>query len=251
MKSFPPLPTEFEVASLKPSAPDTGGGRGATGSRPDVKNGRLYLPRISLKNLITVAWDLNGDDMLVGAPKWLDEDRYDIVAKAPAGVALGDLTPTRTGIPVNLDALRPMIRALIVERFKLDAHMENRPVNAYTLIATKQPKLKKADPTTRTKWQEGAPGFQGRQERESVARRLVTCQNVTMAQFAELLPESPRLSAHEVWTHGARRRVGFHSVSVRPGAAIEQRRREERWRTPAADGATRRPSPAALTCSTP
>ena len=38
----------------------------------------------------------------------------------------------------------------------MDAHMENRPVNAYTLIATKQPKLKKADPTTRTKWQEGA-----------------------------------------------------------------------------------------------
>ena len=28
MKSFPPLPTEFEVASLKPSAPDTTGGRG-------------------------------------------------------------------------------------------------------------------------------------------------------------------------------------------------------------------------------
>jgi len=189
MKSFPPLPTEFEVASLKPSAPDTGGGRGATGSRPDVKNGRLYLPRISLKNLITVAWDLNGDEMLVGAPKWLEEDRYDIVAKAPDGVALGDLTPTRTGIPVNLDALRPMIRALIVERFKMDAHMENRSVNAYTLIATKQPKLKKADPTTRTKWQEGAlPDSKGGKNANPSLGRLVTCQNVTMAQFAELLP---------------------------------------------------------------
>jgi hypothetical protein len=55
MKSFPPLPTEFEVASLKPSAPDTGGGRGATGTRPDVKNGRLYLPRISLKNLMSTS----------------------------------------------------------------------------------------------------------------------------------------------------------------------------------------------------
>ena len=58
-------------------------------------------------------------------------------------------------MPVNLDALRPMIRALIVERFKMEAHMENRPMTAYTLVAAK-PKLKKADPTTRTKWQEGA-----------------------------------------------------------------------------------------------
>jgi uncharacterized protein (TIGR03435 family) len=187
MKSFPPLPTEFEVASLKPSEPDTTGGRGG-GSRPDVKNGRLFLPRITLKNLIAIAWDLNGDDMLVGAPKWLEDDRYDIVAKAPAGVALGDLTPTRTGVPVNLDALRPMIRSLVTERFQMAAHMENRPINAYTLVATK-PKLKKADPTSRTKWQEGAlPDSKGSKNANASLGRLVTCQNVTMAQFAELLP---------------------------------------------------------------
>jgi len=76
-----------------------------------------------------------------------------------------------------------------VERFKMDAHMENRSVNAYTLIATKQPKLKKADPTTRTKWQEGAlPDSKGGKNANPSLGRLVTCQNVTMAQFAELLP---------------------------------------------------------------
>jgi uncharacterized protein (TIGR03435 family) len=188
MKSFPPLPTEFEVASLKPSPPDTTGGRGGGGSRPDVKNGRLFLPRFTLKTLISIAWDLNGDDMLVGLPKWADEDRYDIVAKAPAGVALGDLTPTRTGIPVNLDALRPMIRSLLTERFQIAAHMENRPVNAYTLVSAK-PKLKKADPTTRTKWQEGALADSKNSKNANASLgRLVTCQNVTMAQFAELLP---------------------------------------------------------------
>src|SRR5215472_822117 len=41
MKKFPPLPMEFEVASLKPVAPDAP--RGPNGPRPDVKNGRLYL----------------------------------------------------------------------------------------------------------------------------------------------------------------------------------------------------------------
>jgi uncharacterized protein (TIGR03435 family) len=42
MKSFPPLPTEFEVASLKPTAPDANAGRGG-GPRPHNKKGRLYF----------------------------------------------------------------------------------------------------------------------------------------------------------------------------------------------------------------
>ncbi|HTS61589.1 MAG TPA: TIGR03435 family protein [Candidatus Acidoferrales bacterium] len=186
MKSFPPPPTEFEVASLKPTPPDQV--RGPNGPRPDIKNGRLYLPGISVKNLISIAWDLNGDEMLVGAPKWLEDDRYDILAKAPAGVAIGDLTPQRTSVPVNIDALRPMIRSLITERFQMVAHMEERPVDAYTLVAAK-PKLKKADPASRTRWQEGAlPDAKGSKNANSALGRLVTCQNMTMAQFAGLLP---------------------------------------------------------------
>jgi uncharacterized protein (TIGR03435 family) len=189
MKSFPPLPTEFEVASLKPTSPDAAGGRGgANGARPDIKNGRLYLPGISLKNLISLAWELNGDEFLVGAPKWLEEDRYDILAKAPADVAMGDLTPNRNGVSVNIDALRPMIRSLIVERFKMVAHMEKQPLTAYTLVAAK-PKITKSDPNTRTKWQEGAiPNAPGSKNANASLGRLVTCQNVTMKQFADMLP---------------------------------------------------------------
>jgi len=143
--------------------------------------------------------------MLVGAPKWMEEDRYDIVAKAPAGVALGDLTPQRTGMPVNLDALRPMIRALVVERFQMATHMENRPINAYTLIATK-PKLKKADSIRVTRWQEGAvPDSKGSKNANASLGRLVTCQNVTMAQFAGATTRNrPRLSAYgSIGRHGA------------------------------------------------
>jgi uncharacterized protein (TIGR03435 family) len=182
MKSFPPQPTEFEVASLKPSAPD------ARPGQPDIKNGRLYLPGISLQNLVMVAWDLKGPEFLVGAPKWLNDDKYDILAKTPEGVAIGDLTPSRNAIPVNIDALRPMLRALIVERFQIAVHTEERPMDAYTLVANK-PKLKKADPASRTKWQEGnATDLKGDKNANPALGRLVTCQNVTMAQFAEMLP---------------------------------------------------------------
>ena len=188
MRSFPPLPTEFEVASLKPSPPDPTGGRGGPGPRPDIKNGRLYLPGFSVKNLIQIAWEINGDELMANAPKWLDDDKYEILAKAPADVAMGDLTPNRSGVPVNIDALRPMLRALITERFNLKVHTEDRPLNAYTLVALK-PKLKKADPATRTKWQEGAlPDSKGGKNANPSLGRLVNCQNVTMAQFAELLP---------------------------------------------------------------
>jgi uncharacterized protein (TIGR03435 family) len=185
-KSFPPLPTEFDVAEIKPAAPSGDGGRGR--AQPEIKNGRIYVPGITLKNLIMIAWDLNGDERLAGAPKWLDTDRFDVIAKAPDGVAIGDLTPQRSSVPLNLDALRPMIRALVVERFKLVVHTEDRPLPAYTLTAAK-PKLKKADPASRTKWQEGAAtDSKDTRNANPALGRLVTCQNVTMAQFAKMLP---------------------------------------------------------------
>lgn len=184
-KTFPPPPAEFEVAEIKVSPPDAGGGRG--GVRPEIKNGRVYLPGITLKNLIAVAWDIAGDDLMANVPKWMNEDRFDVIAKAPSGVALGDLSPQRTGVPVNIDALRPMIRALVVDRFKLATHMEERPVNAYILSAVK-PKLSKADPASRTRWHEGVDAEAKGKNANASLGRLVMCQNVTMAQFAEMLP---------------------------------------------------------------
>jgi uncharacterized protein (TIGR03435 family) len=89
---------------------------------------------------------------------------------------------------VNIDALRPMLRSLITERFQMKSHMENRPLNAYTLVA-KNPKLKKADPASRTKWSEGtATDAKGGRGGNASLGRLVNCQNVTMAQFAAMLP---------------------------------------------------------------
>src|SRR5581483_1614726 len=96
-KSFPPPPTEFEVAEMKPSPPATPG----QNQQPTVKNGRIYLPNFTLRNLIQISWNLQNPDFLINAPKWIDADHYDLIAKTPAGVALGDLTPTRNYIPVN------------------------------------------------------------------------------------------------------------------------------------------------------
>jgi uncharacterized protein (TIGR03435 family) len=127
---------------------------------------------------------------VVGGPKYLDDDRYDITAKAPSQ-ATSMISSMAQGNqpPVDVDALRLMLRALLIDRFKLKTHMEDQPRNAYTLLAAK-PKMKKADPSNRTGFKEG-PGPDGKDPRKETPAlgRLVTCQNMTMGQLAELLPK--------------------------------------------------------------
>jgi uncharacterized protein (TIGR03435 family) len=80
-----------------------------------------------------------------------------------------------------------MMQALLKERFKLQAHTEDRPISAYTLIAVK-PKLTKADPLSRRRCKEGS-GPDGKDPRTAnpVLNRLVSCQNMTTAQIGEEL----------------------------------------------------------------
>ena len=168
-QSLPVLPTEFEVADVRPSDP------GFKGLRLQIQpSGRVNVGGMSLKLLIQQAWSVT-PDMIVGAPKWTDTNRFDIVAKMPDVYA--GATP---GVPIDLDSVWTMLRSLLKDRFKLESHMEDQPVDAYTLLASK-PKLKKADPTSRTSCKD-APGPAG-----NTALRVITCQNVTMAQFAQQL----------------------------------------------------------------
>jgi uncharacterized protein (TIGR03435 family) len=69
----------------------------------------------------------------------------------------------------------------------MTTHTEDRPVSAYTLVAAK-PKLTKADPATRTSCKEGpAPAAKDPRDSRPALSRLVTCQNITMADFADRL----------------------------------------------------------------
>jgi uncharacterized protein (TIGR03435 family) len=179
-KIFPtPPPAQFEVATIKPSKPDVE-------LRGRVTESQVDLQGTNLKFLVTFAWDLNPNDseVLVGAPKWLDSDKFDILAKVSSDVPM-DAGPS--GPRIEIDDLRQMVRALLIERFKIQAHMEDRPVTAYTLIAV-NPKLRKADPLSRTRCKEG-PGPDGKDPRTAnpALNRLLTCQNMTMAQIGDEL----------------------------------------------------------------
>jgi len=172
---LPPLVTKFDVATIKLSMP------GAQTRRRIQPGGQLDIQANTLRMLINLAWNINNDEMLIGAPKFVDAARFDILARASTDSA-------KASLPVDLDDFRPMLRALLEERFMLVTHTEDRPVNAYKLVASK-PKLQKADPSNRTGCKEG-PGADGKDPRVGAPwlARLLTCQNVTLAQFAELLP---------------------------------------------------------------
>ena len=121
-------------------------------------------------------------DMMQGAPRFMDEDRWDITAK---------MISADPGQPPQADPetrTRLMTR-LLEDRFKLRMHFEDRVVPAYTLSSVK-PKMTKADPATRTGCYEG-PGPDGKDPRVAnpLLSRLLYCRNMSMAQFADLLPQ--------------------------------------------------------------
>jgi uncharacterized protein (TIGR03435 family) len=162
------LPTEFEVASVKPSDP-----AGRNGRFQIQPGGRLIAEGMPLRFLIGRAFNSNNRDDVVGLPAWVDSERFDITAKTPpSGASLTN---------ADQEAFAPMIRALLVDRFKMIFHPEERSVSAYTLVAAK-PKMKKADPASRTfcKSAQAPPG-------SPPGSRILNCQNATMAQFAEYL----------------------------------------------------------------
>jgi uncharacterized protein (TIGR03435 family) len=69
----------FEVADIKPSDPSVQkAGKGRL-----LPGGRIELPGQTVRDPIFFAYAVQ-DDMIVGAPKWAGEERFDIVAKAPS-----------------------------------------------------------------------------------------------------------------------------------------------------------------------
>ena len=173
------VPTEFEVASIKPTPPDY---RGMTF---DVKpSGQLDVRGMNMKFIIQQAFQNFSDDMLVGLPKWAEQDRFDLIAKIPQAL-VNNADPK--DVRVDFDAVMAMVKNLLKERFQLETHTEERPVSAYTLVAAK-PKMKAAEPGGRTSCNEGPPaGMRDPRDTNPVLGRLISCQNMTMSLFANML----------------------------------------------------------------
>jgi len=113
---------QFEVASIKPAAPDQRGmfTRIAPGGRVNINN-------MPLKEMMVLAWRIQSYQ-ISGGPSWIESARYDISAKAESN-------PKQDELPL-------MFQALLTERFQLKLHHETKELPIYALVlANKDSKL--------------------------------------------------------------------------------------------------------------
>jgi uncharacterized protein (TIGR03435 family) len=105
----------FDVATIKPN------NSGLPSMQQLTINGRDFKTvNSSLADLIKFAYNVQ-IKQIVGAPDWIDKDRYDLAA-----------TPDQEGTP-NIVQLRTMIRKLLADRFQLKFHNEQREMSAFVL----------------------------------------------------------------------------------------------------------------------
>lgn len=110
----------FEVASVKKA--ESGGPPGDIPRNMDSSPGHFAMRNVPMRYMMEWAYSLH-DYELVG-PDWIKgEERYDIFAKAPG--------------PATDEEMRPMLQALLLERFQMKVHRETREMAAYLLLPGK------------------------------------------------------------------------------------------------------------------
>jgi uncharacterized protein (TIGR03435 family) len=139
------------------------------------RGGRIAITCEPVLGLIRQAFGIPYQQTPMGAPKSFegrnDYSNITIAAKAPAGA------------PQDRDTLHAMLRALLIDRYRIAFHYEDQPMDTATLIALK-PKLARADPSGRTGCARESP-------KQFTVWNLpvhLTCHNMTMIQFAEQIP---------------------------------------------------------------
>ena len=108
----------FDIVSIKLN-PD-GHGLDA-GTQP---GGRYTARNVPVMFLLTEAFGVKAYQ-ISGATKGLDEDRYDIVAKAAVPGQLSQ------------EQLKPLLQAMLVDRFRLKFHKETKEFPVYSLVTGK------------------------------------------------------------------------------------------------------------------
>jgi uncharacterized protein (TIGR03435 family) len=107
----------FDVASIHTSQHDDG-------QDIDSDQGIFRAHNVTARRLMALAYTLDMSE-IIGGPKWLDSDRYDINAKIPTEFA--EQRPSR---------LPEMVESLLADRFQNEIHREQRSCPASLMHTT-------------------------------------------------------------------------------------------------------------------
>ena len=119
---------------------------------------RYQASGLTMLELVVRAYAVADPDWVVGGPTWLGIDKFDIVAEVPSEARSADM--------------RPMLQALLADRFHLAVHNDKRPMPVYALTAAKHPLLKES------------AGGESRCESSGRDVTTIVCTNIDMEQFA-------------------------------------------------------------------
>ena len=147
---------------------------GASGSHSSFDNGRFSASNILLKNLIEYQAYGIPEPRILGGPKWLNLERFDIEAKTDSSIADRLRTLGRDQRRLLTQA---MFQQFLADRFKLTVHWETRELPVYALVVAKNgPSLHES------KESDGNSGT-------SAGNGQFTARNVTMAEIAKTLTQ--------------------------------------------------------------
>lgn len=184
-----PRALHFTVADIRSDLPDD---PVLPCGHIDIKPGGHVRIHMTLRSLILESQGDRGIHRILDRSSRIDGTCWQIIAEAavPTGAKLGWSGPAWNGVAIG--SLRQMVRSLLEERFHLATHIDQRSVPGYGLIPA-TPRLRTADPFNRPRcaegWGAGEPPHAWRDPRlmNPLASRLITCQNVTVAEFAQQL----------------------------------------------------------------
>jgi uncharacterized protein (TIGR03435 family) len=150
-------PAKFDVASIRPSPDRSGQPSNWMGYR--VTGDTFEARETSLNSLVWFAYAYGGPNLqrVSGGKGWMESQKWDIVAKTddPSFEKLSNAERT--------DRMRPMVQALLEERFHLKVHTELRPTPVYVLLQAKGgAKVKEvpAPPEVQGDWVEAMQRYQ-------------------------------------------------------------------------------------------
>jgi uncharacterized protein (TIGR03435 family) len=172
MLAFQPA---FEVATVKPTPPETR----VVGYLGTYPGGRIRAINCTLEYLLSEAFDVR-PFQISGGPNWIRTGGFDIDARPPADSKSIHANPAMPKVPMN-DEQRQMLQTLLVERFQLKYHRDEREGKVYFLIKTnKKSKLEPAKDKDAFPWA-GSP------EGGGFGPNGVAGINITMPQLAARL----------------------------------------------------------------
>lgn len=175
-------PPAFEVATVKPSRP------GRWGQDIDETGDRLTIQNFTLRRLIREAYGLKSDSQIIGGPEWINDQRFDIVAKVDDAEAasMGKMTDDQSDKEWAL-----MLQSLLADRFRLEVTRGERTLPVFALVvAHSRPKMKPT-PTNGASGQGGDPGI-------DIDWDELTARAASMDQFADSLTSLRDLNSRVV-----------------------------------------------------